>query len=1645
MALLIALLTMANIPKIQAQVRTYRGNLTKYSNRGDDLVELVTAKPTQLTVNRLRLALDNLDRTYQELEERYEVLIEEAAETPEEDTLRGRFDECDEVYRPARRRMLAALVAAEPVLAAPPAPAAVGAAAVAPPPAPAVPPRQVKEATGLKPTKLSLEQSPAELRIWMEQYEAYHEASNFNLLAGHQQRAYFGSCLDPLLYAKVKEGIIGDVPVFTEAHDDDDEENPPPSCMSLLQAEFDLHYPLFLRRHKFFQCKQEKNQPFSDFAVKLRQLGDECDLEEMGTNELYVHRYIGGVTDEKLRDKFLRESEPTYASLRAIARAHESAAASAKALEPKQAEAATAGEPGKPKKTPRCYRCGVTGHIKPDCQRKEDEFTCNGCGGKGHVDSVCPKKRWARGRGKPKDKDNVKEEKPLPKPGPSAARSVAAKPAPTNWADTEPPGYESADQVMSVDNATPRFVGHFTTVRKSRGRRLSFACEVLPDTGATRSIVSLRVAKKEGLPCSHTDQRLRAANGSNILVHGQVDLDFLYHRQPVRITALIAEIQADFLLSWKDMQKASIISANFPQPVCQAEGEDKIQRLRQRLMEEFDDVLQDDLGARVMSGGPMHIHLEPGAAAKAKRVMTAKAVPLHMRDAGTALIQKLLDGGILRRYDGPSTWISPAKFVMKPNGKDVRLVTDYTALNKFVRRPIHPFPSTDDILRNLEANSVVYCKMDAVHGYFQIPLDEESVQLTTFLLPDGKYQYLRAPMGLSASSDEFCARSDEAFRGHSGTQKIVDDALVCGSSLTELEKRVRSVLVSCRKKGITLSKKKFAIGPEVKFAGHIIRPRGTVLPDPDKVAAIRSFPAPTNQTELRSFLGLVNQLGFFIPDLAHISRPLNALLRKDTAFLWSHDQEEAFQACKHVLTEQLHVGAFNPRSKTVLLTDASRTKGLGFALMQYDGSGRAQRMVRCGSRALRPPETRYATIELEALAVVYGIEQCSFFLQGAPSFTVVTDHKPLEGLFGKDIGEVNNSRLLRFRERLMPYVFDLKWSPGKEHLIADALSRSPVFDPAEDEDVEHESIFALNVPNSLQLAATSDSSYRQIVDAVKAEKSWKELDENHVGRQQFSASQWQNLSLDDSGEVIILDGSRILVPEEMRKSILHTLHSSHCGIVKTKASAREKYFWPGMNSDIEALVRACSSCARFADSTPKEMLQFDSRPCDYPMQSISLDLASYAGHNYLVGADRFSGFPFFGPLRSESTAAVRGKLLDWFYLYGFPARIRTDNGPCFRGQFTAFCEEHGIAHETSSPYNSRSNSLAENAVKEVKKLLKKTKDSGEQFLPSLLELRNTPRVDGFSAAMLFFGRRLRTKLPAADPLYHFQTTEALAAAKQRQERQSDLYDKLNDQLAVPNSFHTGQRVRIQNATSGEWDLFGEIVKPLEGGRSYEVLDENGATKVRNGKFLASAPAPANAVYSVQSSQDFPTGGVRGVTISTKWADPLRKMIPHQLTTPPRPPLSRRPPAEGSTSWSSTQERSSSRPVTSSWPLSAHGSSTPWLAGARSELPPRHLNGQLTSASLPLGFRVTRGHWSSEGPAQGRDDGSGLTGIDSRTSLRPRRLGKTCVHLFEKWRAHRRLLDAVDLVVKKREERISVQMRGDWHPMKFALSAQNNCQ
>ena len=200
-----------------------------------------------------------------------------------------------------------------------------------------------------------------------------------------------------------------------------------------------------------------------------------------------------------------------------------------------------------------------------------------------------------------------------------------------------------------------------------------------------------------------------------------------------------------------------------------------------------------------------------------------------------------------------------------------------------------------EAVSHVPAGAQFFSTLDKKSDYWQLPLHPDSQHLTTFMTSWGRFKFLRVPMGLVSTGYEYCRRGDIALQGLENFDKVVDDILVYSETLEEHERHLRALLDldRCREHGITLNAQKFCCAAaEVPFCGVTLSSAGKQV-HYDKVAAIAEFPPPTNLTELRSFMGLVQQLGEFSTDIASSADPLRGLLKPSNSFCWTPDHHLA--------------------------------------------------------------------------------------------------------------------------------------------------------------------------------------------------------------------------------------------------------------------------------------------------------------------------------------------------------------------------------------------------------------------------------------------------------------------------------------------------------------------------------------------------------------------------------------------------------------------------------------------------------------------------------------------------------------------------------------------------------------------------------
>ena len=286
------------------------------------------------------------------------------------------------------------------------------------------------------------------------------------------------------------------------------------------------------------------------------------------------------------------------------------------------------------------------------------------------------------------------------------------------------------------------------------------------------------------------------------------------------------------LLAWYTAKKLDILPAHYPQPATTQppaiqqvgtassskdysgtsshSASDVLQerKLREELVRDYRVVFtsgnKDSL--QPMVGPPMVIHIADDATPFAVR--TARQVPFAWSDEVKAQLDQMVLQGIITPLGAePADWCHPLVLVAKASG--VRICVDMTKLNKFVKRPLHPITTPREAVSQVPTEAKFFSTLDAKSGYWQLPLHPDSQHLTTFMTPWGRFKFLRAPMGLVSTGDEYCRRGDLALQGLGNFVKVVDDILVYSETMEKHEQHLRALLDRCREHGITLNEQKF--------------------------------------------------------------------------------------------------------------------------------------------------------------------------------------------------------------------------------------------------------------------------------------------------------------------------------------------------------------------------------------------------------------------------------------------------------------------------------------------------------------------------------------------------------------------------------------------------------------------------------------------------------------------------------------------------------------------------------------------------------------------------------------------------------------------------------------------------------------------
>ena len=301
---------------------------------------------------------------------------------------------------------------------------------------------------------------------------------------------------------------------------------------------------------------------------------------------------------------------------------------------------------------------------------------------------------------------------------------------------------------------------------------------------------------------------------------------------------------------------------------------------------------------------------------------------------------------------------------------------------------------------------------------------------------------------------------------------------------------------------------------------------------------------------------------------------------------------------------------------------------------------------------------------------------------------------------------------------------------------------------------------------------------------------------------------------------VIFRGERLVIPVSLRSEMKKSIHQSHLGIEGCLRLARDLIFWPGMSSEIRQFISMSEVCQKYqAKQNVRESLMSHELP-DRPWEKIGIDLFSLDATEYLVTVDYYSSFWEVDKLTSKRPSGIIKKLKAHFARYGCPDQVISDN-EFVSHEFTEFARKLGFDHLPCSPHHSNANGKVESAVKTVKRLLRKSKESKQDPYLAILYHRNTPSqgIDR-SPAQRMLGRRTKTLIPTGGPLLKQNDKELVKLQlKQNQERQSWYYNKKSKDLPP---LAEGDVVRMRPYKIGDksWQK-GVVLRRLDE-RSYDV-------------------------------------------------------------------------------------------------------------------------------------------------------------------------------------------------------------------------------
>jgi hypothetical protein len=756
--------------------------------------------------------------------------------------------------------------------------------------------------------------------------------------------------------------------------------------------------------------------------------------------------------------------------------------------------------------------------------------------------------------------------------------------------------------------------------------------------------------------------------------------------------------------------------------------------------------------------------------------------PLEI-DLLSKYLKEMIEGGRIRPSNSP--WGANVLFVPKPDGS-YRCVQDYRELNKRIKHDTYPLPRVDVQLDM--AHGVFWTKMDLLKGFYQLPMHADSVKYTAFNTMLGKYEFLVMPMGLQSAPGSFMRAMHTIFddliwdpnsRKECGILVYLDDILIFSKTedqhmalLKEVLDRLRNYKLQCR-----FDKCTFAV-TEVEYLGFMLSHQGIRM-NPDKVTVVKEWTEnPTNKTEIRAFLGVVNYLKRFCKGLSHHSAILSDWASEKSKAAWTEKHVSAMQQIKTLLCseEVLASPKIDPATNNyypfTVITDASEV-AVGAIMLQQQGDNiEDTKVIGYTSSKFKHAEKNYSVHEKELLGVLMAVKHWNCFLEGS-KFKVLTDHLSLIWL--NKLSDPSR-RQSRWVDILQGHDFECLYIKGETN-PADAFTRVPYENDVIDIDDKpidkslivlrtmklalQESNLQIKV-NPTKLLEWQEDTKLTLTQPWKRPLLYKAISEAYALDPNFNDPQWMTTNHVQYKHGLYYKDNRVAIPNNLgiKIDVLVEHHDSlmggHMGIDKTMEKVVRLFWWPNMHVDIENHVRTCPACqvSKHRNWKPQGHTN-DLKLATSPWEVVHVDFAgpfqmkAPGGYNRIViFTCAFTKLSVFVKCKTTLTSEALADLYiqNIWKTYGRVGQIVSDNEKIFCAEaWNLIHEKLGTKVKHISAYNAKANGAVEIMVKQLKSMLTAFQVQGVKWWRAMAACErayndSVHSVTGYSPFFMNFGR-----------------------------------------------------------------------------------------------------------------------------------------------------------------------------------------------------------------------------------------------------------------------------------------------------------------